>query len=189
MSKKSVTDIKHADAHQDEEMLVTRTTPQGTQEAGVDKGYERRDIKIRELLYWFAGLVVYIVASIGGMWLLVMWLTSTDRIEKTRLSTPLYGTDLPRRTPELLPNPQQLTNGEGYTLPWDHYREYVKAESAKMNDVGLEDEYGRPAMPTSVATEVESEPSSGAGGKAASDETRPSEASGGINPEIAILTK
>ena len=139
MAKKSVTDIKHADVHQDEEMLVTRTTPQGTQEAGVEKGHELRDIKIRELLYWFAGLVVYIVASIGGMWLLVLFLTSTDKIEKTRVSTPLYGTDVPQRTPELLPNPQQLTNGKGYTLPWDHYRNFVQGESREMKKVGLED--------------------------------------------------
>ena len=186
MAKKSATDIKRADVHQDEEMHVTRTTPQGTQEAGVEKGHELRDIKIRELLYWFAGLVVYIVASIGGMWLLVLFLTSTDRVEKTRVSTPLYGKDVPQRMPELLPNPQQLTNGKGYTLPWDHYRDFVRDESVKLKDTGLEDEFGRPAMPASVATELQSAPS---GDGAPGDELRPSDATGGTGPEIAILTK
>lgn len=187
MAKKhGVTDIKHADAHQDEEMHVTRTTPQGTQEAGVDKGHELRDIKIRELLYWFAGLTVYSALTIAGMWFLVMLLTSQDRIEKTRLSTPLYGTDLPRRTPELLPNPDQLATADGYTLPWDHYRAYVKDQTAEMKKVGLEDEFGRPSLPDSVVKSVVKEPSSG---NVPSDETRFSEASGGTGKEIAILTK
>src|SRR5687768_16592630 len=122
MAKKKGLDFMHADVHEDEELHVSRTTPQGTQEAGVDTGHEQRDIKVREVLRWFIGLAVGCVITIAAMVFLVMVLTAQDRAVKVQTSSPLYGTDVPIRTPELLPNPQQIEQ----TLPWDHYRKFVE---------------------------------------------------------------
>jgi hypothetical protein len=175
-------EIKHADAHQDEELHVTRTTPQGTQESGVEKGYEKRDIKIRSIIKWFTGLAIYTAVTIVAMIALVAILHWQDREQKTRVSSPLFGKELPRRTPELLPNPQQKV----YAYPWDHYRNFVSQESVKMKQSGLEDEFGRPALPTTAMSAVTSAPSRSA--IKWRDETRPSEPSGGREVDKVVLT-
>ncbi len=93
--------------HEDE-MHVTRTTPQGTQEAGVDKGHELRDILIRPTMNWFIGLLIGTIITIGAMWFLMAMLAGADRVTKDELSSPLYVTEHTRRVPELLP-----TSGAG----------------------------------------------------------------------------
>jgi len=186
MAKKhGVTDVKHADLHQDEELHVTRTTPQGTQEAGVDKGHEQRDIKIRSMILWFTGLTIGTIITVALMVLMVWAMMGRDRVEKTRTASRIYSEEYlqrRRRKPELLPNPQQPV----YTLPWEHRREFVKQENEKLKAAGLEDEWGRPALPVAVVNDVVREPSSGV---AYQDEKRPSEATGGLGEDNAILTR
>jgi len=186
MAKKhGVTDIKHADAHQDEELHVTRTTPQGTQEAGVDKGHEQRDIKIRTLILWFTGLTIGTVITVVLMLVMLRWMQVQDKRAKTVTASRIYSEEYlagRRRVPELLPNPQQAQ----YTLPWEHHREFVKDENKKLHDKGLEDDLGRAAMPLSAVNDVMREPSSGVPYR---DEMRPSEATGGVGEDTAILTR
>src|SRR5688500_13521274 len=153
MSKKkqSAAEVSKADLHQDEELHVTRTTPQGTQEAGVDKGYEKRDIIIRPTLMWFLGVWIGTAISVGAMWMLMVWLAGNDRVEKNRLSTPLYVSEPTKRYPELLPNPAQ---GKQQKMPWDHMAEFNEGEHKVMKNYGLHDAEGRPALPLTAARAV-----------------------------------
>ena len=201
MAKKKGLDIMHADVHEDEELHVSRTTPQGTQEAGVETGHEQRDIKVRAILRWFAGLTIGAIVTIIAMVVLVMVLTAQDRAQKIQASTELYGTDVPIRTPELLPNPQQ----KEFTLPWDHYRKFVESESKVMQKAGLEDADGRPALPVTAVSRVAAQPArrspatnevfegsfveKGRPGEWILDEERPSDASGGTRREMSVLTR
>jgi len=204
VKKRKGPEIAKADLHEDEELHVTRTTPQGTQEAGVDKGYEKRDMKIRSTMRWFTGLTIGTVITIVAMAGLVALLTWRDKEMKTQVSSPLYGTELPRRTPELLPNPQQ----EEYTYPWDHYRKFVSAESRELSKVGLEDEFGRPSLPVSVVNDMARLPArrapqrereediiegrslgQGRSGDWVLDQELPSDASGGTRREMSVLTR
>jgi hypothetical protein len=197
-------EIAHADLHEDEELHVTRTTPQGTQEAGVDKGYEKRDIKIRSTIRWVVGLTIGTVLTIIAMVGLVALLTLRDKEMKTETSSPLYGKNLPRRTPELLPNPQQ----DEYTFPWDHYRNFVAKESKELTKFGLEDENGRPALPVSVVRSLANAPArpaprrekerdiftgglfeQGRSEDWSLDYELPSEGSGGTRREMSVLTR
>src|SRR6478672_3725600 len=41
------------------------TTPQGTQEHGVDHGYEERDVNFRALINWFGGLLGFVLIAIA----------------------------------------------------------------------------------------------------------------------------
>jgi hypothetical protein len=181
----------NADLHQDDELHVTRTTPQGTQEAGVEKGHEQRDIKIRATLNWFIGLTVGTAITIVAMVVLVAWLNKADSVQKNKVSSPLYITEHTRRYPELLPNPGQMNDPDParrYVYPWDHYRQFVKDESAKMKDAGLEMPDGRPGLPQDAVSAVMSEPSRRTM-PAEMDEKRPSDESGGRDNYNAILTR
>ena len=174
--------------HHEDEVLVERTTPQGTQEAGVEKGYEKRDIWVRELLIWFGGLAIGMAVTTVLCIFGVMWLVSNDKPTKTKVSTPLFGRNLPIRTPELLPNPQQLEpGGKGFTLPWDHAKSFAANEVAKAAQFGLADKNGRPSLPADLVGEVARESKPGAA--VWQDESRWSEASGGQGQETAILTR
>jgi hypothetical protein len=183
--KHSAAEVSKADLHQDEEMHVTRTTPQGTQEAGVDKGHEQRDLKIRATLRWFAWLTGITVVIIAAMWVLLLALIGKERVQKTGTSSPLYVAEHTRREPELLPNPAQ---GKDQVLPWEHYRRYVEAESKQLKGVGLEHEDGRPALPRNAIEQVMREPVR-PGAQAEADETRPSEETGGLGQYKAVLTQ
>jgi hypothetical protein len=174
--------------HHEDEVLVERTTPQGTQESGVDKGYEKRDIWVRELVIWFGGLAIGIAVTTVLCVFGVMWLISNEKPTKSKLSTPLFGRNLPVRTPELLPNPQQLEpGGKGFTLPWDHAKSFETIEREKAGQFGFADKDGRASLPAGLVGEVarESRPDA----KKWQDEVRWSEASGGVGEEVAILTR
>lgn len=193
MSKKkqSAGDVTHADLHQDEEMHVTRTTPQGTQEAGVDKGHELRDVKIRATLAWFFGLLVGTVITIGAMWVGMAMLAGRDRIEKNKISSPLYEVEHSKRTPELLPN---IAQGVNQKMPWDHMNDFRKTENVELKKYGLQDGEGYAALPKQASDDVVNEsrgataPNASAS-NAAGDQEMPSESSGGQAEAIAILTK
>ena len=172
--------------HEDE-MHVTRTTPQGTQEAGVDKGHELRDILIRPTLTWFIGLLIVTIMIIGAMWALMVALAGHDRVTKDDLSSPLYVTEHTVRTPELLPNPAQGL--EHQKLPWDHMADFRKDENKELSHFGLEDKEGYPALPMSAVKQVISEPAAPALPALAGDQEMPSDATGGTAKAISILTK
>lgn len=190
--KKSSTDVAHADLHQDEEMHVTRTTPQGTQEAGVDKGHELRDILIRPTMSWFVGLLIVTLLIIGAMWGLMSMLAGADRVVKDEVSSPLYVTEPTVRLPELLPNPAQGMNNQ--KLPWDHMDDFREAENKELKKHGLTDAQGYPALPMRAVQQVMSEPAAGAaslsGASAlAGDEQMPSDSTGGQAKAVSVLTK
>ena len=192
MSKKkqSSAEVSKADLHQDEELHVTRTTPQGTQESGVDKGHELRDVIIRPTLMWFLGVWLLTAVSVVSMWMMLMWMAGQHREEKNRVSTPLYVAEQTRRYPELLPNPAQ---GNQQKMPWDHMSEFYEAENKTMRQYGLSDADGRPALPLNAARTV----MSGAAAKAASgvaggvplNQKMPSDAAGGWGDENWIFTR
>ncbi|HEY0072673.1 MAG TPA: hypothetical protein VGB77_01135 [Abditibacteriaceae bacterium] len=190
MSKKkqSAAEVSKADLHQDEELHVTRTTPQGTQEAGADKGYERRDIIIRPTLMWFLGVWVLTAVSVGSMWMMLIWMAGQHREEKNRVSTPLYVAEQTRRYPELLPNPAQ---GKQQRMPWDHMSEFYETEHKAMRNYGLNDADGRPALPLNAARAVMSAPGAklapGTSENAALSERLPADSMGGWGEENTIL--
>ncbi len=171
--------------HEDE-MHVTRTTPQGTQEAGVDKGHELRDIQIRPTLGWFLGLLIGTILTIVAMWVLMSMLAGADRVTKDELSSPLYVTEHTKRVPELLPNPAQGIDHQ--KLPWDHMADFRVAENKELKNHGLEDAQGYPALPVSAVNQVLSEPASHAPALA-KDIEMPSDSTGGQSEAISILTK
>src|SRR3989442_1046302 len=58
----------------DEDVAPLQTTPQGTQEEGVDFGHEERDVNLGSILGWFAalgaivGVVVLLLWGVFSMW-------------------------------------------------------------------------------------------------------------------------
>ena len=190
MSKKkqSAAEVSKADLHQDDELHVTHTTPQGTQEAGVDKGHEKRDVIIRPTLMWFLAVWVLAAVSVGSMWMLMIWMASNDREEKNRVSTPLYVAEQTRRYPELLPNPAQ---GNQQRMPWDHASEFYETEHKAMKRYGLNDADGRPSLPLNAARSVMSAPAvkqtPGTPANAPLSERLPADSMGGWGEENTIL--
>lgn len=183
--KHSAAEVSKADLHQDDELHVTRTTPQGTQEGGVEKGHEQRDMKIREVARWFIGLSIGSAITIGAMWLMLVWLVGVERERKTYTSTPLYEIRPTVRQPELLPNPAQ---GTDQIMPWEHSRRFRATEGKELQNYGLADSDGRHSLPQGAVSAVMAEPSRPAA-SANLEEERPSEETGGQGEYKAVLAR
>src|SRR5687768_8346694 len=94
-----------ADKHLDE-TLVSVTTPQGTQEQGVERGHDDRDIDIRAVMVWLRSLAIMAVVAILAMWGMFAGLSALQE-KKDILPSPLFLTERQPAVPEprLLPEP------------------------------------------------------------------------------------
>ena len=54
-----------ADVHLDDELRVDQTTPQGSQEGGVEVGHEERDAHVGGIMKWLIGVGVLIAVSLA----------------------------------------------------------------------------------------------------------------------------
>lgn len=138
-----------ADPHlEDEHIAPARTTPQGTQENGVEFGHEERDTSIRELLVWFGGLIGFMLVVVIALWgVYSVWQNSVRQAEE--LPSPLFGVRPVPPEPRVLPNPadQAANPTEVLVGPWDTLvpeRARMQEEAARL---GLTREDGMPALP------------------------------------------
>ncbi len=134
------------------------TTPQGTQEHGVDFGHEERDVNFRSLLGWFGGLGLFVIVS-------VILLAITSFIYEQQIkgqeraqfdAVPLLtAKQIPPR-PFVLPNPVDTAARPHEVLmgPWDIMREEAERENGELRRLGLQDEQGLPQVPQSFMQAV-----------------------------------
>ncbi len=111
-----------------DETQVERTTPQGTQEAGVERGHEDRDMNIRVTMSWFIGLAVaagIIHLVVWGMFALFAW--REDVKDEPLRRAPLLAEQTRPPEPLLLPE------------PWEAYKQERQAENKKLARYGLAD--------------------------------------------------
>lgn len=137
------------------------TTPQGTQEHGVDHGYEERDVNFRALFNWFGGLFAFTLIS-------VVLLTITNELYNNQLNAqeaaefknqPLLLQHQAPPEPWVLPNPVStraldVAKHEVLMGPWDIYNEEREQEDKKLKEVQLQLEDGRPFIPRKIADQV-----------------------------------
>src|SRR6187397_1913547 len=90
--------------HHDEETVPERTTPQGTQEHGVEHGHEEKDVSFRPLFLWFGFLSVIVIITI-----LVVTFGYNLWAERTRPDdvafSPVFTQQPIPPAPRVLPNP------------------------------------------------------------------------------------
>lgn len=121
--------------HEDE-VLVERTTYQGTLGEGVEFGHEKRDIKLRALVGWFIGLFVLMAVTFVSMWGMFVALAAySEKVDS--VPTPLFTgrTKLAAGQPRLLPNPDQ--RAQGPHLPWEVGQVERDRENAELSKLGL----------------------------------------------------
>src|SRR5438874_11098037 len=90
--------------HQHDEHIPDQTTPQGTQEAGVETGHEAHDLNFPVVFRWFIGLVLFAAASqVLLMSAVYFWNRHAEATD--RLPSPLFGARQVPPEPRVLPNP------------------------------------------------------------------------------------
>lgn len=174
--------------HHHEHEIPERTTPQGTQEGGVDFGHEEKDVNFGPIFRWFISLLVVtvltqVMLAVG----LNMWVNHEEVRDKSRVPSKLFEVrqDIPE--PRLLPNrvdsPASGTQpliGPGEALVI--FRERENKELAKH---GLLDaESGQPAISAQALAAATGQPATPSG--AAGDpliQAMPSSSSGGTATE------
>ena len=179
--------------HHDEQ-VPERTTPQGTQEGGVEHGHEATDASLPQIGGWFLGLALTCIISQILIWATFQWWVSTAA-NKDRLPSPFFAQRQVPPPPRIQPNPidypeNQMTNPRAdapdypETLPGERQR-----EDQQLQRLGLQDQAtGLPRLPEqAVATVIArsrgggaaGQPLPGAAGNEALEQLRPSFASGG----------
>jgi hypothetical protein len=91
--------------HPHEHEIPERTTPQGTQEGGVDFGHEEKDVQFGPVFRWFISLVV--VTGLTQLMLavaLTRWVEHEAQRDKERLPPLLYAAPQDAPEPRVLPN-------------------------------------------------------------------------------------
>jgi len=139
-----------------EEFVPLETTPQGTQEEGVEYGHEEKDIDLRATLGWFAALGVTVVTVVVLLWgVFELWLHQTPKEELPPSPVFAQGTRYP--APYILPNPPQ-PGSESLADALSHSPEALtaerKAESDAAKQYGLQDASGNPTIPAGVRDRV-----------------------------------
>jgi hypothetical protein len=147
-------------AHHDEERAPERTTPQGTQEGGVDHGHEVADMDLAQVGGWFLGLAVTCLVSMVLLWATFRWWSSTNA-RNEQLPSQLFAQREVPPPPRILPNPvdypeNQMTNPRAdapdypETLPGERER-----QDKALQQLGLQDpSTGLPVLPESAVARV-----------------------------------
>jgi hypothetical protein len=159
-----------ADKHS-EETHVTVTTPQGTQEQGVESGHDDRDIDIRAVMIWLRSLAIMAVVAILAMWGMFVGLSALQE-KKDVVPSSLY---LSEKQPPL-PQPRLLPE------PWEALKQETKAENNKIEKYNLADAKGNPKLPDNAVSLVKDAPTQGATANQPTWQTMqemPSDSSGG----------
>ena len=160
-----------------------RTTPQGTQAHGVERGHEPRDVQPRAVLLWLVGLLVAGAAIQLLLWgAIEAWRAATP----VRVPSPILGERRPPPYPRVEPNPLDAPPPrEPLGLPGPlrslqvYLEERRRAEEQRLRELGLIDpRTGQPALPPDALQRAGLRvlPSPTA------RERRPSDASGGFAP-------
>jgi hypothetical protein len=140
------------DKHFDE-LEVEETTPQGTQENGVDKGHDERDVDLGAILRWFMGLAALAAVAILGMWGMFVFLAKREEV-KDIVPSPLF---VAQRQPQP-PEPRLLPS------PWEAGAKERQSENKRLVAIGLlNPKTGLPTIPAS-AMNIGNQPSGSATG-------------------------
>jgi hypothetical protein len=67
-----------ADLHIDDELHVTQTTPQGSQDDAVEHGHEERDADVGSIMKWLIGVGVFAAATLVGIAVLYNLLAASN---------------------------------------------------------------------------------------------------------------
>ncbi len=173
-----------------------RTTPQGTQENGVDFQHEGRDANLRSIINWLLALsamvAVVIVLLYGAFQLLLQREEASDQ-----LPSPLWARQETPPEPRLIPNPHDAKPDVPLTGPVEYLQEYRTREDALLAEAKLIDPAtGLSKLPEDVTGSVLQElnkgaaafppgmaPSSGHGDEESATDLYPSDMSGGTRFE------
>ena len=132
------------------------TTPQGTQENGVEHGHEHRDLNIRALIAWFVGLFALIFATLLLLWGMFDGLAFWEN-RKDRLPSPMFAERREPPLPRILPNPADSRDNPQapFTGPGEYGQQELREEERKAEALGLMDsQTGLPRIPEALATEA-----------------------------------
>src|SRR2546422_628658 len=143
----------------DEDVAPLETTPQGTQEEGVEQGHEERDVNLRAILGWFAALGAVVVVVVLLLWgVFEMWARSAPKEDLP--PSPVFAREPHYPAPLILPGPPQ-PGVESLAEALSHSPEAMMAErrnEAKAAfDAGLQDDKGNPIIPPAAAEKVMAE--------------------------------
>jgi len=148
----------HDRHHDDEEQAPLFTTPQGTQEGGVEHGHEEKDVTFRPLINWFLLLGAVVIVTVFAVWLgFTFWMEHATRSEK--LPSEVYASPVqpPPPLPRLLPNPADDAPGRNQAQigPTEFRHRFQQAVDARLNQVELRDSRtGLPKLPTDAVQAV-----------------------------------
>jgi hypothetical protein len=169
-------------SHDAHEKVPLRTTPQGSQEEGVERGHDAIDISFQPVFKWFAFLILLVVGSQLLLWAAIaLWDARAE--QRDVLPSPLYGMSPPPPTPRVLPNRVDSPSNvrEPMKGPGEELEVYRKREAESLERIGLWDRStGRPALPDRAVEAVTREAAaSGAPTGQGTGQMMPSSASGG----------
>lgn len=180
--------IRTGDAHlqdDDHNWFPERTMPQGTQENGVDFEHEERDVNLRAVINWFAGLgagVLVIIVLLYGAFQLLLNREPTAE----ELPSPIFAQQQVPPNPRLIPNPFDSVPGKPLLGPIEYGQEYKEREDRILSGLGLHNlDEGVPSLPQEAASVLQelnkgSQPAPEAGRPV---ENYPSDMSGGTEVE------
>jgi hypothetical protein len=162
------------------------TTPQGTQENGVDFQHEERDLDVRDLVHWFIGLAgttLFLVLVLWG----VFHLLTVREDRKDVVPSEMFTTREEPPLPRLLPNPVDARRQPRGPLqgPLEYGFEQREMENRKLEELGLRNrETGRAAIPEAALQGVlAAGPAANGPAEQSPLEVMPSDSSGGLSTE------
>jgi hypothetical protein len=172
-----------------------RTTPQGTQEAGVEYGHETVDLDFLGVARWFIGLAITAMVSEVVLWT-AFGIWARRAAQKDVLPSPLFAVRQAPPLPRVWPNPADSPGTEQQLLrgPAEMLLAFRQEEDKSLRRYGLQTPEGGPISPDVLwqryTRGAGGAPASGAAGAAAGgrgavplDQEMPSGPSGGTSRE------
>jgi hypothetical protein len=168
--------------------IPERTTPQGTQEEGVEFGHEERDVNFRPVFRWFIAL-----AAVTGLTQLMLalglaaWMKHEEKLDVP--PSRVFAVQQQAPEPRLLPNPVDSppTSREPQIGPMEALRFFRQREDQALQRHGLQDaQTGLPTLPPRAVAAVTAQPTAPAPGGRPRDaltQPMPSSSSGGTAME------
>jgi hypothetical protein len=141
--------------HDEHEQVPERTTPQGTQENGVENQHEERDVEIGDLWRWFVGLGAATLVILLLLWGVFTLLLQREK-KKDRVPSELFTIRQPFPGPPLIPNPDDARSRPLGPLrgPIQYRADVKKNEDTMLRTLGLQKEDGLPQIPPGVLDQV-----------------------------------
>ncbi|HTE20186.1 MAG TPA: hypothetical protein VK689_17620 [Armatimonadota bacterium] len=181
---------------EDDEAAPERTTPQGTQDYGVEHGHEALDTNPRALVFWFS-LLAACVAVILGVLFGAFHLLLNRETAKDVMPSPLFAVKQVPPAPRLIPNPVDAQREPNVPLlnPIEYGVEVRRLEDLELDRLGLRDPatglpripekslQGLAPVPGGAAPHAGVAPHDGAAPAGQPVEEMPSDSSGGTSTE------